>query len=469
LTSGAALLVWETLTWQVGPGLPPYLTFYPAVMLTATLYGFGPGLLATVVSAVLAAYWILPPEGFAVGNEVDLLSLCLFLGVGLGMSLVTERYQRARAALRESRDRLQALAGELTLAEHRERQRIAKVLHDHLQQLLAGAKFHVASLSRSGDGTIRQAAQKIEALLEDSLTVSRSLTAELSPPILHEAGWTPGLEWLARWMADKHGLAVKLAVEPDAPTGAVEVRVLLYEAVRELLFNIVKHARVKVATVTVRRGPGGQVQIVVADTGVGFDPATSPPVGAASGGLGLFSIRERLDLVSGRLEVESAPGQGSRFTLTVPLGTTPRAVAVAPAPVVAPVTSAPTPPRGARIRLLLADDHRGIRQTLASLIAREPDIEIVGEAADGQRTIELTRQLRPDVVLLDVSMPGMNGIEATRMIHAECPGVRVIGLSMFADAEWAQAIREAGAVDYLDKSGPSDVLIAAIRAGRDRE
>jgi signal transduction histidine kinase/ActR/RegA family two-component response regulator len=383
---------------------------------------------------------------------------------------------RVRTALRDSRDRLRALAGELTLAEHRERRRIAQVLHDHLQQLLVGAKFHITTLSQTGDVMICKAAKEIETLVEESLTVSRSLTAELSPPILNEAGWTPALKWLARWMADKHGLAVALALEYDAPAGAEDVRVLLYEAVRELLFNVVKHARVKSASVTLRRGPGDQAQIVVTDTGVGFDPATATSAGAGGGGFGLFSIRERLDLVGGRLEIESAPGKGSRFTLTVPLGTPPGAgsstalaAADAPTPVVAPASQEPSPTRGAKIRLLVVDDHPVVRRTMARMMGSEPDIEIVGEAATGERAIELTRQLLPDVVLLDVSMPGMDGIQATRRIRAECPGVLVIGLSMYEEAEKAKAMREAGAVAYLDKTSPADVVIAAIRASLDRK
>ena len=284
---------------------------------------------------------------------------------------------------------------------------------------------------------------------------------------------TIALERLVRWMADKHGLAVALSVEPDASAGAGDVRVLLYEAVRELLFNVVKHAGVQTASVTLRRGPGDQVQIVVADNGVGFDPATVTSAGAGGGGFGLFSIRERLKLVGGRLEVESAPGQGSRFTLTVALGVPPGAgssvAAAAPAPVAAPASQGPSPTHGATIRVLVVDDHPVVRRTLARMLGSEPDIQIVGEAANGVRAIELTLQLRPDVVLLDVSMPGMDGIEVTRRIQAENPGVQVIGLSMYEEAEKAQAMREAGAVAYLDKTSPADVVIAAIRASLDRK
>jgi DNA-binding NarL/FixJ family response regulator len=96
-------------------------------------------------------------------------------------------------------------------------------------------------------------------------------------------------------------------------------------------------------------------------------------------------------------------------------------------------------------------------------------MEIVGEAADGETAVDLARRLLPDVVTMDIRMPGMDGIEATRRIHAESPGVRVVGLSTFEEPEQAKAIREAGAVDYLTKSGRADSLLVAIRAAADRQ
>jgi len=98
------------------------------------------------------------------------------------------------------------------------------------------------------------------------------------------------------------------------------------------------------------------------------------------------------------------------------------------------------------------------------LLKAEPDIEIAGEAGDGQTALALTRQLLPDVVTMDVSMSGMNGVEVTRCIRAEFPAVQVIGLSMFDAADQAKTMRDAGAVDYLSKSDASDALIAAIRS-----
>jgi signal transduction histidine kinase len=227
---------------------------------------------------------------------------------------------RMQADLRESRDRLRALASELTLTEQRERRRLAKVLHDHLQQLLVGAKFQAAVLGRrSDDEGVKKKAREIEELLDESIESSRSLTAELSPPILHEGGLAVGLEWLARWMADKHGLSVELPLKPEVSPTTEDVKVLVFESVRELLFNVVKHAQTKSATVTMQRQLDNRMRIEVTDNGVGFDPGVTKS--AASGnGFGLFSIRERLDLIGGHLEVTSSPGNGSCFAITAPLG-----------------------------------------------------------------------------------------------------------------------------------------------------
>ena len=116
------------------------------------------------------------------------------------------------------------------------------------------------------------------------------------------------------------------------------------------------------------------------------------------------------------------------------------------------------------MRILLVDDHVLMRCSLAHLLRLEADLQVVGEAGDGQQAIELTRELMPDVVLMDISMPGMNGIDATRTIHAEAPGVTVIGLSMYEPREQAQPMLDAGAAGYVSKTDAPEVLLAAIRA-----
>jgi len=103
------------------------------------------------------------------------------------------------------------------------------------------------------------------------------------------------------------------------------------------------------------------------------------------------------------------------------------------------------------------------------VLGAAPDIEVVGQATDGQSAVEVVTRLAPDLVTMDVSLPGMGGIEATRAIKRLVPGVRVIGLSMFEEGEQAEAMRRAGAVSYLTKSGPVSALLAEIRRWAARE
>lgn len=115
------------------------------------------------------------------------------------------------------------------------------------------------------------------------------------------------------------------------------------------------------------------------------------------------------------------------------------------------------------VRVLLADDHKILREGLTSLLSAVSGIEIVGQAADGAEAVKLALELKPDVVVMDVTMPKLNGVEATRRILNQMPGVRIIGLSMHSEADMAFPMREAGACAYLTKGGPAGALVDAIR------
>lgn len=231
----------------------------------------------------------------------------------------TAELMKAVAALGRRGEQLRQLASELTLAEHRERQRLAQVLHDDLQQLLVGAKFQLHALHRSDDAQVRQTAADVDRLLGESVICSRTLTSELSPSILQHDGLLPALEWLGQQMQEKHGLAVELICEEDAAPESDEMKILLFYSVRELLFNAVKHSKTASACVEVKQMSDG-ISLTVRDAGAGFDPCGLRMSGGTCGGFGLFSIMERLDLLGGRMDIDSAPGKGSRFTLWAPRG-----------------------------------------------------------------------------------------------------------------------------------------------------
>ena len=377
--------------------------------------------------------------------------------------------ESANEVLRERSRQLRALASELTLAEQRERQRLAQVLHDGLQQTLVGAKLRLEMLGRVGDSDMQRDVTVAGDLIAESIRTSRQLTAELNPPILYEGGLAPALESLARWMRERHGLLVELKIRDRIEHPAQEMTVLLYQATRELLFNVVKHAGVKHAILEAK-DEGDDLVISVADDGSGFEPSTLRAEGGTDGGFGLVSIRERLALLGGTLEIQSAPNQGCRFTLVAPRASG-QASLDAPAglrPTSRDVAEGRESATGVRarkkIRIVLVDDHVVVRRGLAVLVNREPDMDLIGEAADGESAVMLILDTRPDVVLMDISMPCLNGIEATRIVHAQVPEVKVIGFSMFEEPDRADAMREAGAVAYLTKSGPSELLLSTIRA-----
>ena len=391
-----------------------------------------------------------------------------------GIMALRGRLQRdtMRRNLEEKTVQLRTLASKILQAEEGERRRIARVLHDQLQQLIAGARYALESLKGAAEDTAYQEALgRVDAMLGESLKVSRSLTTELSPPIRHGGQLGPVLEWCAIFMKQKHGLAVTVHNEGEASLKSEELIVLLYQAVRELLFNVVKHAKVSSAVVSISERDQGVV-LVVQDEGAGFDPRLLGQNPGVSGEYGIFSIRERLSLYGGRLEIDSAPGRGSRFTLWVPVASEPDAETTGSAALSENVqlirealkdghaTDAGTK----RIRILLADDHPVVRRGIALALKEQPDMEVVGEAQDGGQAVEIVARVLPDVVIMDMKMPGMSGIEAMRIIHARHPGIRVIAFSALDDPDQAKAMREAGAVGYLSKNDPPARLLATIRA-----
>jgi DNA-binding NarL/FixJ family response regulator len=115
------------------------------------------------------------------------------------------------------------------------------------------------------------------------------------------------------------------------------------------------------------------------------------------------------------------------------------------------------------IRILLADDHRILREGLRSLLSQEPDMQVVGEASDGQQLVKLALELLPDIVIIDVVMPGIDGVEAARQIRSEVPTAKLIALSMHSDRRFVSEMVRAGALGYLVKDSAFEELSQAVR------
>jgi CheY-like chemotaxis protein len=364
--------------------------------------------------------------------------------------------------------RLRALAVELGQAEERERRRLARLLHDHFQQILVSARFQLGRLSASPSTVASADIERVAAAIDEAIRASRDLTAELIPPSLYDMGLPTALYGLTQMMAERHHLSVQVQLAPQADVGDTAMRAFLYQAARELLFNVVKHARVDRASLSLT-AQESRIELTVEDAGAGFDLTDAA---GDHKSFGLLNIRERAEYLGGRLEIAAAPGRGTRATLWVPVGQTvePRH----PRPTGMPGGHSQqidivheSAARPGAIRVVIADDHQMVRQGLVVMLNDEDDVTIVGQAANGQEALDVVRRIHPDVVLMDVTMPVMDGTEATLAIKREMPDVQVIGLSMHTDAHMASRMREAGAAGYIIKSGQIDELVDTIRRAID--
>jgi CheY-like chemotaxis protein/anti-sigma regulatory factor (Ser/Thr protein kinase) len=329
--------------------------------------------------------------------------------------------------------------------------------------------------------------KEADQAITDSLNYTRSLVAELAPPSLQEFGLVEGFGWLAEQMKT-HGLVVSVQHSLQRIALPDDQAVLVFQSVRELLFNVLKHAGTGEADLSVE-SQQGELMISVTDRGHGFDPADPSIEGEERRRFGLFSVRERMAAMGGRLVVESQLRQGTIARLIFPywpvagsaeLGALSpgledtSALSTQHSALQTPDTSALSTEHSAlqqhaRIRVLLVDDHAMVRQGLRSVLESYQDVSVVGEAGDGEEAIDLTRLLRPDVIVMDVNMAKLDGIEATRRIKAEWPSVVVVGLSFSSPSQIEPLLLQAGASRYVSKDAAGEQLYEAIMIAVKRE
>ncbi len=374
------------------------------------------------------------------------------------------RVRERTAELLNSQERLRALASQLNLTEQRERRRLAADLHDYLAQLLALIRIKLGqALKRlpnhlpDGGASLTE----IDGLLQQCLQYARTLMAQLSPSVLQDLGLIPAIHWLAEQMTQQR-LKVDVHVLTDeSPSFNDQQSNLLFQAVRELLTNIVKHAGVSTATVTVEKHDRDTWLLTVRDTGEGFDlnAVHYEPSGEH---FGLFSIQERMEAMSGWCRIESTVGAGT----TVELGLAAIPTDVKPTPRLSrrPSRQSQVMRTGepSRWRVLIVDDHAMVRQGLRSILETYPDLEVIGEAANGIEGVEFAVNNQPDVTVMDINLPGLNGIDATRRIKKETPNTVVIGLSVHYSSQTEAALMEAGASALLSKEQATEDLYRTI-------
>jgi PAS domain S-box-containing protein len=228
---------------------------------------------------------------------------------------ITDQKQ-AEKEIRSYQEQLRSVASELSLTEERERRRLATDLHDHVGQILALAQIKLGAIRESASTHLVEPMDEVRRLIEQTIRYTRSLTFELSPPILYDLGFEAAVEWLAELVQDQQGITVKVQADRSSKPMDDEIRVILFQTVRELLANVVKHASAKNIRVFIAREEA-TLQVKIEDDGLGMGISADAAKGPS--GFGFFSIKERLKYLGGHLEVASEPGWGTRVTLQVPL------------------------------------------------------------------------------------------------------------------------------------------------------
>jgi DNA-binding NarL/FixJ family response regulator/two-component sensor histidine kinase len=365
-----------------------------------------------------------------------------------------------RKAAGEERMRLgQEMAARVLQAQEEERSRIARELHDGNVQALSTMLVNLDLMDPCLplDVDLRPRFEQVRSIAQRSLDETRALAHALRPVALDGAGLAAALKKLAREYASTFGMSIDVQAEPwEDLRLPPEAENAFLRVVQEAVANACKHSGAASVHVRLSRRDAA-VDLLVEDDGVGFDPRRVPPP-TARGGMGLSSMRERARLLGGTLALDAAPGKGTRLVLTVPLDSL----------TVGRQQHAPAC-SGTETSVLLVDDHAMFREGVRDVLGKQRGITIVGEAEDGYQAIRMVEALSPDIVLMDIAMPALNGLDATRQIKRRFPNVDVIVLTAHESREQlAQTVRVGAAACIVKRSAGTELLraIQAVTQGQ---
>lgn len=365
------------------------------------------------------------------------------------------------------------------MAAIEERNRLAREMHDTVAQSLAALVLQLETAQtqlESGDLESVQemlAAARIQA--KKGLEDTRRAVQGLSPMALERLTPAEAIEEEARRFETEESIPTPFILSGEEQPLLPEQGLALLRIAQEALTNARKYAQAQRVRVGLQYGPE-RVTLLIEDDGVGFDPAALPnPEGGS--GYGLFGMNERMRLLDGALQIDSTPGWGTRIRATlpyhpssewqppVPSVSLPRVETPPPLPSFSPKPPVSTP-ETSLLRVLVVDDHAVMRQGVRSMLEASGEIEVIGEARDGAEAVTEALRLRPDVILMDLQMPGVDGLEGLRRLQVQLPETPVVILTTFQTQEAVSEALSAGARGFLLKDAEPSDLLAAIRAAR---
>ena len=337
-----------------------------------------------------------------------------------------------------------------------ERNRMAREVHDTVAQGLVSVLLQLRAANAAlADGRSAEAASALgdaRAAAEAAFEETRRSVLGLAPSPLEGRSLEEALELEVAW-ANRTGVADLRLVTAGTPvTLPADLAHTLFRIAQEALTNALRHARARSVRFGLVYGPA-DVTLLVQDDGAGFDRAEIERDGALHS-LGLRGMVERARLLGGTLELDSTPGWGTRVRASIPLP---------------PASPAETEPPAGPVRVLVVDDHAIARAGIVRLLSSagaaasgDPALRIVGEAASGEEAVAAWREHRPDVVLMDLQMPGGDGIDAIARIRREDPQARIVALTAFTNDDLVAGAIRAGARGYVGKSATVAELVGAV-------
>lgn len=384
--------------------------------------------------------------------------------IGVVANELTELMETSEA-LKASEARRQSLSAKLLQLQDEERRRMARELHDSAGQELAFAIMNLQNLAAN----LNAPGVDAQKMLCDSANLMRKVESEirtfsylLHPPLLDEMGLGSALRWYVDGFIRRTGIDVQVSLPAELRRLPTQHEIALFRVAQESLGNVFRHSGSKKAWLRLSLN-SNEVQLVVEDEGRNFRNRKDGP--KVTPGVGIQSMRGRLEPLMGRLDIQHGP-RGTRVTARVPLAVEELA-GESQAEVVQRENGAEHAEQarhGEPKRILIADDHMVARQGIRALLAEEADLEICGEAIDGVEAVQKTQELRPDLIVLDLTMPKAGGFSVAYQIKELQIPVKILVYTTHSYAGLERMARLAGCDGYVVKSNATKDLVQGVKA-----
>ena len=373
-------------------------------------------------------------------------------------------------ALRVSELSLRQLSARLLKLQDEERRRIARDLHDTTGQKIAVLSMTLDRLAKLVD------TRKVD--VKDALTESRDVVGKigeeirtlsylLHPPLLDECGLASAVLWYAEGFKKRSGIHLTVSIDEELVRLTTDAETALFRVLQESLTNVHRYSGSPSAEIRIFQS-ASKVHLDIVDHGKGVKAGTERPMfaGAPTLGVGIPGMRERIRQLGGQLEVEFS-NEGTRVHASLPVeASAEQSVDQSTSELFRDKENFQANPRqrpDVRKRILIADDHEVMRRGLRGLVESQEEWLVCGEAIEGNEAVSKTRELHPDLLILDVSMPGVSGVEAALQILKDDPSMKILFFTMHDSPQMMREISNVGAWGYVAKARAGNDLVDAVR------